>query len=179
MPIPPIDALPASPPPSPGDGAWQPLPEHARGVLMLSHALGFGLPAIGLAIGAAVLSGNLLSLRSGIAIAIALLLWLAGVAFGAWIGHKRWKTTLWRLDETGFSLRKGRMWQSEVRVPRTRVQHLDLKRGPLERTRKLASLVLHTAGTRERAVTLPALDEGDAERLRDALARQIEQDDDE
>ena len=63
-------------------------------------------------------------------------------------------------------------------MPATRVQHLDLKRGPLQRRRDLATLVVHTAGTRHSAVTVPHLDADDAERLRDRLGRQIDHDDD-
>ena len=76
------------------------------------------------------------------------------------------------------AVRRGRLWQRETRVPTTRVQHLDLKRGPMQRGRNLATLIVHTAGTRNSAVTVPNLDADDAERLRDRLARQIDHDDD-
>jgi membrane protein YdbS with pleckstrin-like domain len=97
---------------------------------------------------------------------------LLGAAFGAWLGRKHWRHTHWRLDDDGFTLRRGRMWRSETRVPQSRVQHLDLKRGPLERRYGLSTLVIHTAGSRHSAVTVSGLGEGDAECLRDRLARQ-------
>jgi membrane protein YdbS with pleckstrin-like domain len=106
------------------------------------------------------------------------LLALLGAGIGAWPGLKHYRHTFWRLDEEGLAVRRGRMWQRETRVPATRVQHLDLKRGPLQRRRHLATLVVHTAGTRHSAVTVPHLDADDAERLRDRLARQIDPDDD-
>ena len=59
-------------------------------------------------------------------------------------------------------------------MPQSRVQHLDLRRGPLQRRLDLSTLVIHTAGTRHSAVTVSGLDAGDAERLRDTLARQVE-----
>ena len=55
------------------------------------------------------------------------------------------------------------MWQLETRIPISRVQHLDLRRGPLERRAGLATLIVHTAGTRLSAVTVNGLDEADAE----------------
>jgi hypothetical protein len=58
------------------------------------------------------------------------------------------------------------------------VQHLDLKRGPLERRYGLATLVIHTAGTRDSAVNVEGLEDADAEHLRDRLARQMDHDDD-
>ena len=103
---------------------------------------------------------------------------LIGAGLGAWVGYKHYRSTFWRLDGDGLAIRRGRLWQRETRVPATRVQHLDLKRGPLQRRRHLATLVVHTAGTRHSAVTLPHLDADDAERLRDRLARQIDADDD-
>jgi membrane protein YdbS with pleckstrin-like domain len=63
-------------------------------------------------------------------------------------------------------------------VPGSRVQHLDIRRGPLERHFRLATLVIHTAGTRHSEVSVSGLDNGDAERLRDHLARQTDDDDD-
>ena len=71
-----------------------------------------------------------------------------------------------------------RLWQRETRVPASRVQHLDLRHGPLERRWRLATLVVHTAGSRFSSVTVTGLDADDAERLRDRLARQLDNDDD-
>ncbi|MEE7560624.1 PH domain-containing protein, partial [Xanthomonas sp. Kuri4-2] len=103
---------------------------------------------------------------------------LAGAALGAWLAVKRHRLTRWKLDAHGLTLRRGRWWQSETRVPRTRVQHLDLRRGPLERLAGLTTLVVHTAGTRLNAVAVAGLDQHDAEQLRDRLARQLDGDDD-
>jgi len=103
---------------------------------------------------------------------------LAGFTAGALYGNRRYVNTRWRFDADGFSLRRGRLWQSDTRVPGSRVQHLDLKRGPLERLLGLATLVIHTAGTRHSAVALSGLDMRDAERLRDRLARQTDDDED-
>ena len=69
------------------------------------------------------------------------------------------------------------MWFRETRVPASRVQHLDLKHGPLERRWKLATLVIHTAGSKMSAVSVSGLDADDAETLRDRLAQQLDHDD--
>lgn len=102
---------------------------------------------------------------------------LAGAAVGAWVAVKRHRRTRWRLDERGFAVRRGNWWQSETHVPISRVQHLDLKRGPLERSARLSTLVVHTAGTRMAAVSVSGLDADDAERLRERLATQVDHDD--
>lgn len=91
-----------------------------------------------------------------------------------WLSHKRHRWTFWKLDADGFAVRRGRIWQWDTRVPMGRVQHIDLKRGPLERAFGLASLVVHTAGTRLAGLDLSGIDHADAERVRDLLAREVE-----
>jgi membrane protein YdbS with pleckstrin-like domain len=150
---------------------WQPLPARARR-LFIVNGLAFAIP---FAFVPTMLAGAFdLASPWRYAIAGALL----GAAFGAWLGNKHWKHTHWRLDDDGFSLRRGRLWRAETRVPASRVQHLDLKRGPLQRRYGLATLVIHTAGTRHSAVSIGGLDADDAERLRDQLAHQADDDDD-
>jgi hypothetical protein len=102
-----------------------------------------------------------------------LLLVLAGVAAaasaGAWLGRQRWRRTFWKLDERGFQVRRGWLWRAEVLVPRSRVQHLDIERGPLERRFGLATLVVHTAGSQTEALRQSGLNDADAVAVRDAL----------
>ena len=165
------EALQPATPADDGHGEWQPLPPRARRWFIV-NGLAYAIP---FALVAALLAGGFeLAAPWRYALAGAML----GAAFGAWLGNKHWKHTRWRLDDDGFSLRRGRLWRSETRVPASRVQHLDLKRGPLQRRYALATLVIHTAGTRHSAVAVGGLDEGDAERLRDRLAHQLDDEDD-
>lgn len=148
---------------------WQPLPVRARALCLLG--------TVPLAIPFAF-AGFIFTRVFELPTFIAPLGLIVGLALGIWLGLKQYRHTFWRLDEDGLGIRRGRMWQRETRVPATRVQHLDLKRGPLQRRRNLATLVVHTAGTRHSSVSVPHLDAGDAERLRDRLGRQIDHDDD-
>ena len=66
-------------------------------------------------------------------------------------------------------IHRGIWWRSEIRVLRSRVQHTDLQRGPLDRRLGLADLDLHTAGSKNATVKLPGLDVDRAIALRDAL----------
>lgn len=163
-----------SPAPDPADDtrpadAWQPLPARARALFVLGTAPAFALPTT--ALGAIVGHWAADALPLGALIGLAL-----GATFGLWLGFKQFDHVRWVLDDSGLAIRRGRLWQRETRVPATRVQHLDLKRGPLQRSRALATLVVHTAGTRHSAVMIPNLDEHDAERLRERLSRQIDDD---
>jgi len=94
---------------------------------------------------------------------------VVGAYLGARLRHQRWK-----LDDEGLWLRTGRMWRRETRVPASRVQHVDLKHGPLERRFRLATLVVHTAAVHLSGITVRGLDEDDAQVLRDRLARQLD-----
>ncbi|MBH1594200.1 PH domain-containing protein [Stenotrophomonas maltophilia] len=149
---------------------WQPLPARAARLAALEGAFG-GLFVPGAPLAAAWwffdLPAGLWGAASGLRV---------GALFGAWLGHRRLTRTRWRLDAQGLGLRRDLMWQTETQVPVSRVQHLDLRRGPLERRAGLATLIVHTAGTRLSAVTVSGLDDADAERLRDTLAHQLDQD---
>ena len=151
---------------------WQPLPRRSRMLFLIGTVPGLALPG--------AVAGFFLAAASDVVppwlgAPLGLLL---GLAFGAWLGIKQYRHTYWRLDDSGLAVRRGRLWQRETRVPSTRVQHLDLKRGPLQRRRNLATLVVHTAGTEHSAVSIANLDADDAERLRDRLSHQIDHDDD-
>lgn len=163
---------------------WQPLPIRARALLLLGTTPSLALPGAVIGYIAGQTAGTLgfhplvgFSSFAPAVIGLACGLLLGG-GLGFWLGLKQYRYTYWRLDTEGLAVRRGRMWQRETRVPATRVQHLDLKRGPLQRRRQLATLVVHTAGTRHSAVEVAHLDLADAERLRDRLARQIDHDDD-
>lgn len=172
-PLPPTWTQPAPPEPEPElPHEWTHLPERGAKLAAFGTALGFVIPA---AIASLVLSLTSDFVSAWLAIPVAVVI---AAIFGAWVGVKRHRRTLWKLDDDGFAVQRGRWWQTETRVPATRVQHLDLKRGPLERYFDLGTLVIHTAGTRHAAVTVPNLDLADAGRLRDRLARQADHDDD-
>lgn len=165
----PAPPAPSRPSPEPG---WQPLPPRARTLFILGGALGNGVLAVVLL----VPIGLLLPQAAGLPLALAVLLALP--AAGMWAGARRYAWTRWRLDADGYALRRGRLWRQETVVPRSRVQHLDIRRGPVERRFGLATLVIHTAGTRHNAVATAGLDADEAERLRDHLARWVGDDDD-
>jgi uncharacterized protein len=155
------------------DAGWQPLPPRARTLFTLSAAVSALFPLVGalVAIGLLVPEGGL---RVGAAVAAL----VAIPTLSVWLARKRYRYTRWRLDAEGFALRRGRFWSVETRVPGSRVQHLDLVRGPLQRRFDLATLVIHTAGTRHNAVSVAGMDTAEAERLRDVLARGTADDDD-
>ena len=155
------------------DDAWQPLPQAAVTVAGISGAL-VAIPfCVGAGVlGMAVLDGWLARASAGLA------LFVVVAVIGALIGRARTRRTHWRLDARGLQVRRGLVWKHELLVPRSRVQHLDIERGPIERRFGLATLVVHTAGTRLHALRQPGLLDADALALRDALLPEAERDDD-
>lgn len=150
---------------------WQPPPIRAVRLHAVALAVLFGVIAL-TAMAAPVLAIDTLGVSSRIALGLALSIVAAvlGAYVGARLGHQRWK-----LDAEGLWLRQGQLWFRETRVPASRVQHVDIKHGPLERRFKLATLVVHTAAVQLNGITVRGLDQADAQRLRDALARQLDE----
>lgn len=150
---------------------WRPLPARAYRVFLIVALIVTVPPAIAATVALSGASGALAWLKIAAT-------WTLALSLAFWVARRRHRYTFWLLDDAGFAVRRGRMWQWETRVPTSRVQHLDLKRGPIERAHGLASLVLHTAGTRLSAVSISGLEDADAEALRDHFSRQIDRQDD-
>ena len=163
------DATGAMSAPHPG---WQLLPPRARTLFMLTDALVLAVIA---AFASSIVSQ---ATDLGSPWQFAVLGLAVGALVGVVTGTRRQRRTQWLLDGDGFALARGHWWRRETRIPASRVQHLDLKHGPLERRWKLATLVIHTAGSKMSAVSVSGLDAADAERLRDHLGRQLDHDDD-
>lgn len=71
---------------------------------------------------------------------------------------------------------RGWLFHSDTIVPFVRVQHIDVKRGPLDKMFGTASLVVHTAGTHNSIVSLPGLSPARAAEIREAIRGQIRSD---
>lgn len=75
----------------------------------------------------------------------------------------------YRIDDELIEIQRGVLWRMSIAVPRSRVQHLDVTQGPLERRFGLGVLVIYTAGTDHSQVTLGGLAYEVAQTLRDRL----------
>lgn len=108
--------------------------------------------------------------------------WLTLVLFAAWgaitagiaVLSYRWpplhyRYTSYKLDAQGIEIRSGVLWRTVLTVPRSRVQHIDVSQGPLERSYGLGTLVIYTAGTAHSQVSLSGLEHQTALSLRDHL----------
>jgi membrane protein YdbS with pleckstrin-like domain len=80
--------------------------------------------------------------------------------------YRRWSYALRPGD---LVVRHGVVTETERWIPRTRVQYVDLSQGPIDRVLGLRTLVVYTAGSGLRAVSIPGLPAGTAESLRSDL----------
>lgn len=101
-----------------------------------------------------------LTLFGVFALRVALFFWYPPTAYRHW-GY--------RLDGSVLEIHFGIWWKTIQLLPLSRLQHVDLHAGPLERAMGLATLTLHTAGTHDAVLFIPGLDAAQAARLRDEL----------
>ncbi len=88
-----------------------------------------------------------------------------------------------RYRRLGYALRpkllqvvRGWLFHTDTIVPLVRVQHIDVTRGPLDKSFGTATLVVHTAGTHNSIVVLPGLAPQTASDIRDEIRRHIRTD---
>lgn len=86
------------------------------------------------------------------ALAVALEVWPVGLAVlvagggaGAAFGRALWARRTWQLDARSLELRHGVIVHRASSIPYTRIQQIDVERGPIERLAGLSQLVVRTA----------------------------------
>lgn len=80
------------------------------------------------------------------------------------LGYACWR---YGVDDRLLVARYGILFRAEKTIPISRMQHVDLTRGPVERLFGLATLVVYTAGTEEASFRVPGLSVQRARELRD------------
>lgn len=153
--------------PRPAAG-FQPLDSRVVALWRASFLIGFGVLLLILLI--PVVTAGMAEPRAWVWAPIA---WLAVAAaatwFCLWYPPRLYRSWGYRIDEKVLETRSGRVFQRARLLPLSRLQHVDIERGPLERMFGLAALVLHTAGTHSANIRIPGLESSEATRLRDYL----------
>lgn len=98
--------------------------------------------------------------------AIVTVLFLAHFFWYLPTAHRRWK---YSIGSESVWASFGIFWQTRRTVPRSRIQHVDVTSGPLERMLGVVSLHLHTAGSPHAVLVIPGLSPSQAERTRSEL----------
>ena len=103
--------------------------------------------------------------------------WAPGAVFvgvgtlGVVLATLRYRVWRFEVHEDSLYLERGVFTRVRTVVPFVRIQHVDTSRSPIERLVGLASTVVYTAGSRGADVSVPGLETGDADDLRERLKR--------
>lgn len=163
------DAFPSSEPAAPdaatlpGDGERTQLPERVVTYWRWSSAIS---GAVTLAIAAAIVTPipGLPNPIRALIVAVVLALVVLDIAV---VQRKRRDLWWYAIGSEQIDLEHGWIIVTRTVVPMTRVQHVELKRGPLADRFDLAALEIFTAAG---SVTIPALDRTEGERIRQQIA---------
>ncbi len=98
---------------------------------------------------------------------------LIALVFVLLVPIKRYLARGYHMSSDRLRVVRGVMFHADTVVPFSRVQHLDVEQGPLERAFGIARLILHTAGTHNSSVTLPGLRHGDAVAMREEIRAHV------
>lgn len=88
---------------------------------------------------------------------------------------RRYRSWGYAMDGEDLRIAHGVWTRVATLVPLSRVQHLDVSQGPLERGFGVCRLVLHTAGTMHSRVVLPGLGRETAEAMRDEIRARVKE----
>lgn len=97
-------------------------------------------------------------------------------AIGLWsiaLVPRRWARWGWAWTGRELHVASGWLVRSHTIVPASRVQHIDVTQGPVERMFGVSTLVLHTAGTANSEVGLPGISRETAEEIRDSIREHL------
>ena len=86
----------------------------------------------------------------------------------AWLRYGVWR---FEVQSDALYIERGVLTRIKTVAPYVRVQHVDSRQGPIERSVGLATVVVYTAGSRSADVAIPGLTPERAERLREELRK--------
>lgn len=121
--------------------------------------------------GALIAGVGAVAVRIGAPVPLAAAVGLAALVVVLGLVAAVYRYRVWRFEVRDDSLYivRGVLTRVDTSVPYVRVQHVDTRRGPLERTLGLASVVVYTAGSRGADITIPGLTPTRAGELRERL----------
>lgn len=108
--------------------------------------------------------GLLISDARSVLIILAALALVLAVALSFGLSRLRYAIRRWEVTDQAVYSRQGWLWVEWRAAPLSRVQSVDMTRGPIQRAFGLASVTVTTASSKG-AVTISALDAAEAEEL--------------
>lgn len=152
--------------PSISDVAFVPIHKKQMYVRIL-NALIFGLLLVGAAIGINYADSDFILENKWIFYLIFLIIFVITMVF-AILGFYKMK---YAIRDHDVIYQKGLLWRNTTIVPFNRVQHCEVKQGPLQRLLGLSSIKLYTAGGSSSDLSVTGLLHEEAERMRDFIIK--------
>lgn len=138
-------------------------------VLRIRSAIGWLIVAALAAGGEGVLQWRA-ELSPGVIVGPVILFGLVSTVF---LAPRRWRRWGYAFTERELHIAFGWFTRVHTVVPVSRVQHIDVSQGPIERSAGVATLSLHTAGAENSLVVLSGISLRRAEEIRDAIRGRI------
>jgi membrane protein YdbS with pleckstrin-like domain len=91
--------------------------------------------------------------------------------FSAVMANRQFECARYRLTDEDLAYAYGVFWKSRRFVPRGRIQHVDVKAGPIARALGLVELSVYVGGQPTAAITIPGLSPEIGESMRQLLLR--------
>ncbi|WPZ12231.1 PH domain-containing protein [Roseivirga spongicola] len=101
----------------------------------------------------------------GVSIGPILLFWVFSLVYAI----KAFPRKRYSLREKDIIYTKGLLWQTRTSIPFNRIQHAEVKQGPIERMFSLHSLKVFTAGGDSSDLVIPGLEEENASRIKEYI----------
>ncbi|MFT6019654.1 MAG: membrane protein YdbS with pleckstrin-like domain [Saprospiraceae bacterium] len=95
--------------------------------------------------------------------------WLLWLLLSLWLTKKDYKIRGYSLREKDIIYRKGVLFKSATVIPFNRVQHVEIKQGPIARYFGLHTLTVYTAGGESSDLSIPGLSGETAPQLKEYI----------
>jgi len=134
----------------------------------LNRLINLGFTLLICAIGMALYFQPFIDLPKGLFDALPYIIWAVAILgfLNAWISHACDLVKFYALRELDLHYASGLLFRKIVSQPITRIQHIELKRGPIERKVGLATLQVFSAGGEMYTFQIPGLPVETAQQLR-------------
>ena len=134
----------------------------------LNRLLNLGFTLLVCVIGITVFFQPFVNLPKVLLTSLPFIIWavaILGFLF-TWLSHTRDQAKSYTLRELDLHYASGLFFRKVVSQPITRIQHIELKRGPIERKAGLATLQVFSAGGEMHTFQIPGLPVDTAQQLR-------------
>ncbi len=117
-------------------------------------------------------AGNYLAFQYG-----SLIFWFLWLVLAMWLVRRSYQIQGYALREKDIIHRKGVVFRRTTVIPFNRVQHCEVKQGPIERAFDLHTLEIYTAGGQSSDLSIPGLQGELAQQLKEFIIKRTGQHD--